>query len=143
MSPVVHPKKSDDPAPEPTLSWRNTIIKLALDQSVGATVNTLAFSLFNHTLKQAMVNAPVEHSIFKAVGYWNSGGAMEFDKVDFTSVWEQSKAEFWPILTAGWRLWPLVSVVNFTMVKDLQTRNMIGGAAGIGWGTYMAMKSSE
>lgn len=89
-----------------------------------------------------MAHAPVEHNIMKAIGYWNSGGAMEFDKVDFAAVWQQCQDEFWPILFAGWKLWPLVSLVNFTLVKDLQTRNFIGGAAGIGWGTYMTLLAS-
>lgn len=113
-----------------------------LDQTLGAALNTLAFSFFNRALQQAMVDAPVEHSVFKAIGYWNSGGAIEFDKVDFAQVWQQSKDEFWPIIMAGWKLWPLVSTVNYSMVKDVQTRNLIGGAAGIGWGTYMSLMAS-
>lgn len=141
--PPPHPKKSDDPLPPAKLSVRNVTVKLVLDQTLGATVNTLLFSTFNRSLQAAMADAPREPSIFKAVAYWNGAGAIDFARVDVNEVWQLAREEFWPILTAGWRLWPAVAVVNYTLVKTIQGRNLVGGLAGVGWGTYMSMVVAE
>lgn len=141
--PPPHPKKSDDPPPPPKLSLRNTAIKLALDQTLGATANTLLFSTINRSLQAAMVDAPRETSIFKAMAYWNNPGAIDFSSVDFAEVWRVSTEEFWPILRAGWSVWPAVATVNYTLVPTVQGRNLLGGLCGIAWGTYMSMIAAE
>jgi len=135
-----HPKKSDDkPKGEPKLSVRNTIIKLVLDQTVSATFNTLAFSMYTRGLQAAMHHAPRETSITGAIRFWNSPGSIKFDEVDWAGVWRVACDEFWGIYVDGLKVWPAVAVVNFTVVKDVQTRNLVGGMAGIAWGTYMSM----
>lgn len=122
---------------------RNAAIKLVLDQTLSATFNTLLFCMFNRSLQAAMGDAPRERSIFKALGYWNSPGAIDFSRVDFGEVWQKSKDEFWPIIRAGLSLWPAVSIVNYTLVKTIQGRNLVGGLAGVTWGTYMSMVASQ
>jgi len=141
--PPPHPKKSDDPPPPPKLSLRNTAIKLALDQTLGATVNTLLFSTINRSLQAAMTDAPRETNIFKAMAYWNNPGAIDFASVDFAEVWRVSTEEFWPILRAGWSVWPAVATINYTLVPTVQGRNLLGGLCGIAWGTYMSMIAAE
>ena len=141
--PPPHPKKSDDPPPPAKLSVRNTAIKMLLDQTLSATFNTLLFSVFNRSLRAAMGDAPAEHSIFKAMADWNSPGAIDFGRVDLAEVWQMAKDEFWPIFRAGWALWPAVGIVNYTLVKTIQGRNLVGGLAGITWATYMSMVASH
>lgn len=141
--PAPHPKKSDDPPPAPKLSIRNTIIKLLLDQSISAVLNTLLFSVFNRTIQGAMADAPPETSIFKAISFWSSPGAIKLHAVDYADVWEQSVGEMWPLLLACWRFWPAVALVNYTMIRSVRMRSLVGGLAGIAWGTYMSLVAAR
>ncbi|TVY13119.1 hypothetical protein LARI1_G008966 [Lachnellula arida] len=86
---------------EPKLSLQNTAIKFTLDQTIGATINTLVFSLFVAGFKGATVEQAVD----------------------------AAKEEFWPIMSAGWKLWPLVSAVNYTLVKSVEGRSLLGSLA--------------
>lgn len=52
---------------------------------------------------------------------------------------EVAKDEFWPLMKAGWKLWPLVSVLNFTVIKTVEARNLVGSLAGMGWGIYLSL----
>lgn len=117
--------------------------KLLLDQSVSAVFNTLLFSIFNRGIQSAMRDAPRVTSIFKAIDFWITPGALKMHDVDFAEVWQESLGEMWPLLTAAWRFWPLVAVVNFTMVKTVRMRNLVGGLAGIVWGTYMSLVATR
>ncbi|KAF4124781.1 Mpv17 / PMP22 family [Geosmithia morbida] len=128
---------------EPKLSVVNTGIKLILDQTAGALFNALLFSTFHRSMREALVDAPRETSIIKALGFWNSPGAIDFGRVDWGGVWETSLAELWPTLVAGWKMWPAVSLINFTMVRTVEARNLVGGLAGIAWGTYMSLMVAE
>lgn len=131
------PKKKD--APSAKLSVRNTLVKFALDQTLGATVNTLLFSVFIRSLRSAMSSAPRISSFLKAVAYWTGGRAIDFSRVDFSDVLDASVAEFAAIFCAGLKLWPLVSVVNFSLVKTVEGRNLVGALAGVAWGVYMSL----
>ena len=138
-----HPKKSDDKPPPPKLSIRNTLIKFFLDQTVGASVNTILFSVFNRSLQAAMSGAPRVTNFRAATTYWTSPMAIDFSKVNFDTVWWQAKGEFWEILTAGWKFWPLISVANYTMVKTVQMRGLVGSFAGVLWGVYMSLVAAR
>lgn len=141
--PAVHPKKSDDPPPPPVLSKRNTAIKFLLDTTFGAAVNTLLFSTFTRSLRMASSPAPRITNVSKAVSYWVSPDAVDFARVDFDAVWAEAKAEFWPLILAGYKLWPIVSLVNFSLVKSVQGRNLLGALAGVGWGVYICLFSAN
>ncbi|CAM1502270.1 Fc.00g042540.m01.CDS01 [Cosmosporella sp. VM-42] len=138
-----HPKKTDEKSPPPQLSIRNTLIKFLLDQTIGAILNTLLFSTFTHSLRLATLPTAPITSLSKAITYWTSPGAVDFRRVDFSVVWAASKEEFWPIFVAGWKLWPAVSLVNFTLVKTVQGRNLVGALAGVVWGVYMSLISAR
>ena len=47
--------------------------------------------------------------------------------------------EFWPIMIAGYKLWPIVSVANFTVVP-VERRVLVGSIVGLGWGVFMALR---
>ncbi|RDL41011.1 uncharacterized protein BP5553_00990 [Venustampulla echinocandica] len=96
---------------EPKLSIPNTLIKFSLDQSLGAAVNTVLFCLAIAGFKGATFQ--------QAIG--------------------SAREEFWPIMSAGWTLWPLVSAVNYTLVRSVEGRSLVGGLAGMGWGVYLSL----
>ncbi len=94
-----------------SLSIPNTITKFLLDQTIGAAVNTLAFSLAMSAFKGA----------------------------NFAQAWQMSKQDFWPIMSAGWRLWPLVCALNYTVVRTVEMRSLVGNLAGVGWNVYLSL----
>ncbi|ROW10480.1 hypothetical protein VMCG_01861 [Cytospora schulzeri] len=131
---------------EEKLSVPNTIIKFILDQSIGAAVNTVAFSLFTHSIQQAMshrTTGPSESVAFLVRGWGSSGGPVDYSQVDWKLVLEEAKREFVPIMKAGWALWPWVSLFNFAVVKSIEVRSLIGAVAGMVWGVYMSLISSR
>ena len=99
---------------ESKLSVPNTLIKFVLDQTVGATLNTLSFSLAFAGFKGAN--------------------------------WEQAvqiaRQDFWPMMSAGWKLWPAVSAVNYSFVRSVEGRTLVGSLAGLVWGVYLSLVSS-
>jgi hypothetical protein len=135
------------PLVEPKLNKANTAIKTLLDQTLGAAVNTLLFSVFMHSIQDAMVHVPRgghgDASLWQ--GFWKGAnlvtapGAIDFSRVDWNLVWLRSKTEFWPLVKAGWRLWPFVSLVNFAFVKTIIGRNLVGSLAGVVWGVYVSL----
>jgi hypothetical protein len=141
--PPLHPKKTDDKPPPAKLSVRNTAIKFALDQTVGSAVNTLLFSVVNRSLQEAMADAPRITNPYKAISYWTRAESLDFSRVDFGTVWATALDEFWPIIQAGWKLWPFVSLFNYTVVKTVEGRNLVGSLAGLGWGVYMSLVAAN
>ncbi|KAK0110029.1 hypothetical protein ONS95_002690 [Cadophora gregata] len=99
---------------ESKLSIRNTLIKFLLDQTIGATVNTLLFSLV--------------FAGFRGEGYKEAVGI--------------AAEEFWPLMRAGWTVWPLVSLLNYSVVKSVEGRALVGSLAGMGWGVYLSLVQS-
>ncbi|KAH8601413.1 hypothetical protein B0O99DRAFT_589459 [Bisporella sp. PMI_857] len=93
----------------------NTITKFILDQTIGAAANTLLFSFIFAGFKGATLDQAIQIS----------------------------KQDFWGLMSAGWRLWPAVSLLNFTVVKSVEKRNLVGGFAGMIWGVYLALVSSR
>ncbi|POR33272.1 Mpv17/PMP22 family protein [Tolypocladium paradoxum] len=142
--PAPHPKKFDDkPLPQQPLSLRNTLAKFLLDQTLGAAANTLLFSVSLRALQDAMAPAPRITGFHRAWAYWSGPRAIDFARVDFAAVWDAARAEFWPLVGAGARFWPVVSIVNFTLVKTVEGRNLVGAVAGVAWGVYMSMVAAQ
>ncbi|OHE96611.1 Mpv17/PMP22 family protein [Colletotrichum orchidophilum] len=133
----------EDQLVEPKLNIRNTLIKLFLDQTVGAALNTLAFSMFMHSIKIAMIRpehlAAAQHS----GTFLFSRGAIDYSNVDWRSVVHKSQLEFVPIFIAGLKLWPVVSLVNFAFIKSIEGRNLVGSLAGVAWGIYMSLVAAR
>ncbi|KAI9163264.1 hypothetical protein HJFPF1_04866 [Paramyrothecium foliicola] len=136
--PTQRRKPGEKPASK-RLSLRNTIVKFILDQSIGAAFNTLFFSIFMRSLSAAMGNAPRVTSVFDAATYWTTPGAIDFTRVHFDKIWAIALDEFWPIVQTGWKLWPAVSLINYTMVNTVEGRNLVGSTAGMVWGVYMSL----
>ncbi|KAK4453342.1 hypothetical protein QBC34DRAFT_203066 [Podospora aff. communis PSN243] len=113
---------------EPKLNKGNTAIKTLLDQTLGAAVNTMLFSLFMHGIRMAMEGG--------GAGPW---GEIRMERVDWGVVMGRARGEFWAILKAGWTFWPWVSLVNFCFLERVESRNLVGSLAGLGWGVYMSL----
>ncbi|KXX76677.1 Protein sym1 [Madurella mycetomatis] len=132
---------------EPRLNKRNTLAKAVLDQTVGAVVNTLLYSCFMHGIQMAMAHHHQPGGGEGVTGWgWllsDPWGAVRYGDVDWAVVWEKARAEFWGLLTAGWRFWPLVSVVNYVFLTSVQARNLVGSLAGLGWGVYLSLAAGK
>lgn len=124
---------------EPKLNVRNTAVKFALDQTAGAAVNTVLFSLFMHSVQGAMAHRTTGAGAAGSVAFLTGGRALDYSQVDWRLVAERARREFLPIMAAGWRLWPFVSLFNFAVVKSVETRNLVGALAGVVWGVYMSL----
>lgn len=48
--------------------------------------------------------------------------------------------DFWPILIAGFKLWPIVSILNFTVVPT-DKRLLVGSLFGVLWAVYLSLMS--
>ena len=44
-------------------------------------------------------------------------------------------------MIAGYKLWPLVSLLNFTLIP-VERRIVVASAVGLGWGVYLALKAT-
>jgi hypothetical protein len=131
---------------EPRLNVWNTVIKTVLDQTVGMAVNTAVFLFFFGGLQAAMrplPHEPIAHHAGRSVEFLTSGRAVDYSRVDWRAVMGKSLVDFWPMVLAGWRLWPFVSVVNFAFVKKVETRNLVGALAGVVWGVYMSLVAAK
>ncbi|KAI4799219.1 MFS general substrate transporter [Aureobasidium sp. EXF-8845] len=96
------------------LSIKNTAIKFALDQTFGAAFNNALFIVGIAFLKGQSVDTALS--------------ALHTD--------------FFPLLFAGQKLWPLVSIISFTLVP-FEHRTVFGGIIGIGWGVFLSLKANK
>ncbi|KAK3335430.1 hypothetical protein B0T19DRAFT_8030 [Cercophora scortea] len=126
---------------EPRLNKRNTLIKTLLDQTIGTAVNTLLFSVFIHSVQAAMAHRA--GGAAQSLGFLLSGNAVRYAAVRSDHVWSRASAEFFDLVKASWTFWPFVSVVNFTMLKSVEARNLTGSLAGLGWGVYMSSIAAQ
>ncbi|RCI08721.1 hypothetical protein L249_4764 [Ophiocordyceps polyrhachis-furcata BCC 54312] len=129
----TYPRKNNG-----SLSIYNTMVKFALDQTIGALVNTLLFSIFIHALQDAMAHAPHMESLPAAAAYFMKPGAVNLTRVDALAILDAAKRDFWPVVVTGLKFWPAVSLINFSFVKTVATRNLVGASAGVVWGIYMS-----
>ncbi|MCJ1364535.1 hypothetical protein MMC16_003646 [Acarospora aff. strigata] len=106
-------EKSQGAAVKKKLNVGNTVKKLILDQTVGAAVNTVLFTAVIGALK----------------------GLSGEDIADVI------KQDFGPVMRAGLKLWPLVSLLNFTVVP-VEKRILVGSMVGVGWGVYLSLMAA-
>lgn len=99
-----------DTTPNKRLNVRNTAIKFALDQTIGAVFNTVLFIAGMGLLKGQ----------------------------SFALVTEAVQRDTLTLILAGQKLWPAVSIISFTLVP-LQYRTAFGGIVGIFWGIYLSL----
>ena len=88
-----------------------TLAKLAIDQSVGAALNTIAYSYILARLRGAS---------------------------SFTAT-EIAYNEFWPLIIAGWSFWPFVSAASYFGFSSVPARTRFASLAGLIWGVYLSL----
>jgi protein Mpv17 len=106
-------RKSDGKLDKKQLSIKNTIAKFFLDQTLGCWTNTLMFIMVMGLLK-----------------------GRSTDAIMFTI-----HNDFWSMVFASYRLWPLVCLLNLVVVP-FDYRMLVGNTAGFGWGVYMSLTAA-
>lgn len=92
------------------LNIKNTAIKFSLDQTLGAVANTVLF-----------------------IG---GMGALRGETIG--KIMSSVRSDSIPLLLAGQKLWPAVSIISFTMVP-VEKRTVFGGIIGVGWGIFLSL----
>ncbi|EXJ60688.1 hypothetical protein A1O7_04841 [Cladophialophora yegresii CBS 114405] len=107
-------KKEDDARPvkdeKAALSLTNTAAKFLLDQTLGAGFNTVWFIVMINLLR-----------------------GKSFEHIATTV-----QNDFFPMLMAGYKFWPVITLLNLVVVPFDQ-RMLVGGLAGLAWGMYVSL----
>ncbi|KAL2844700.1 hypothetical protein BJX68DRAFT_242868 [Aspergillus pseudodeflectus] len=98
---------------KPKLNVRNTVAKIIVDQVIGGAWNTVAFIATMGLLRGQ----------------------------DYEVIKGQIQNDFWPIMLAGLKLWPFVSILNFTVVPA-DKRLLVGSLFGVVWGIYLSLMAA-
>ncbi|KAI4114356.1 MAG: hypothetical protein LQ338_008018 [Usnochroma carphineum] len=101
-------------AAEGRLNVRNTLMKVIIDQTLGAVANVALYL----------------------------GGVQALQGIPLRECLKVVREQTWPLMIAGYKLWPLVSLLNFTIVP-VDQRTVVGSLVGLGWGVYLALKAAR
>ncbi|KAF4453353.1 hypothetical protein F53441_3949 [Fusarium austroafricanum] len=100
---------------ESTFSMRNTLTKWFVDCiTAGAIMNTIAFLIIMGLLK-------------------GQGGSQ---------IWSNIKTETIPIIVAGYKIWPIASIISFSFIP-VHRRIVFLSFIGLLWGIYMSLVASR
>ncbi|KAI1070997.1 hypothetical protein NW752_002537 [Fusarium irregulare] len=114
----VEEKKDDDKrgtkksyfSISPDLIWRNVLAKLILDQTIGLAISGSVFLICTNI---ARVESPL--MVLDVIGN-----------------------RLWPLIKAGWHIWPLVAICNFLWVP-LRSRVLVAVCVGFGWSIFLSI----
>ncbi|MCJ1278849.1 hypothetical protein MMC21_006668 [Puttea exsequens] len=95
---------------EKRLDVWNTLIKFGLDQTVGAVVNVALYL----------------------------GGTRLLRGVPPVECWQAVQEQTWPVMKAGYKLWPAVNVIQHVFIP-VERKTVVGSMVGLGWGVYLAL----
>ncbi|KAI9375849.1 hypothetical protein BJX61DRAFT_492752 [Aspergillus egyptiacus] len=109
----TQPPKTEKENAKPKRNWRNTVTKIVVDQVVGGAWNTVAF--------------------IATMGFLRGQ--------DYEVIKGQIENDFWGLFLAGLRLWPFVSILNFTVVPA-DKRLLVGNVFGFAWAIYLSLMSA-
>lgn len=128
-APMVEEKKDDDLAKRTATSswrprqrwkcpahlslggaWRPVLVKLVLDQTIGLFISGCVFLTCTNI-------ARVSHPAL-VVGV--------------------IRARIWPLIRAGWHIWPLVALCNFLWVP-VRSRVLVAVCVGFGWSIFLSV----
>ncbi|KAL8723408.1 MAG: hypothetical protein Q9181_007288 [Wetmoreana brouardii] len=86
------------------LNVPNTLMKVMIDQTIGSVVNVALYL----------------------------AGVSALQGVPLAECLQVVKEQTWPLMIAGYKLWPLVSLLSFTVVP-VEQRTVVGSLVGLGW----------
>lgn len=115
------------------LSKTNTAKKFVLDQTLGATVNTLLFIAVMSAFKGKDGKAIIRDC--QRVCFSTS-------RIQKRETADNSVQGFWPLAISGLKLWPMVSLLNLTIVP-VNRRVIVGSLVGLFWGIYVSLIISD
>ncbi|KIV90906.1 hypothetical protein PV10_05508 [Exophiala mesophila] len=93
-----------------SLDKANTARKFLFDQTLAAFINTLAFV----------------------------GAMAAFKGKSLHGIQRELERDVVPLMISGWKLWPLVSIINFTLIP-VDRRVILGSVVGLFWGIYLSL----
>ncbi|KAJ4326313.1 hypothetical protein N0V84_003179 [Fusarium piperis] len=100
---------------EPKFSKKNTLTKWFVDCiSAGAIMNTVAFLIIMGVLKGQATS----------------------------QIWSNIKTETIPIIVAGYKIWPIASIISFSFIP-VHRRIVFLSFIGLLWGIYMSLVASR
>lgn len=95
---------------EKKLNVANTLIKLGLDQTVASIINVVAYI----GLTRLLSGVPVVECM------------------------DAVRKQTWPIMKAGYKLWPAVNLIQHVFIP-VEQKVLVGSLVGLGWGVYLAL----
>jgi protein Mpv17 len=113
-------EKSDDEKKNPlsssekSFSMRNTTLKFILDQTVGAALNTIAFS--------------ASMALFRGA--------------NLAEIIRSVRRDFWPLMTAGLTVWPLFNLLCYIYIRSVSMRMLVGSLASMAWAVYITLATA-
>ena len=114
------------PTGERKLDVGNTFKKFAIDQTLGASVNTIIFIVGMGAMK-GKGTATIWRDVQRVRTLLTTGLlGLKLTRVQDTFL----------LIKSGLKLWPLVSLFNFTVVP-VHRRVIVGSVVGLFWGIYL------
>ncbi|KPM42958.1 hypothetical protein AK830_g3644 [Neonectria ditissima] len=92
------------------VSYRNVLAKLVLDQTLGLFISGCIFLTCTNFMRVPQL-------------------PMVLDVI---------RARIWPLIKAGWHIWPLVAVCNFLWVP-VRSRVLVAVCVGFGWSIFLSV----
>ncbi|KAI9166414.1 Mpv17-like protein [Paramyrothecium foliicola] len=94
----------------PDVSWRNVLAKLILDQTIGFCISGCIFLICTNITRVSSLD-----ELFLII-----------------------RQRLWPLIKAGWHLWPLVAICNFLWVP-VRSRVLVAVCVGFGWSIFLSI----
>lgn len=113
------------------LNVKHTAIKFSLDQTLGAVANV---SICCVRMYDRYSN--VYQTILFIAGIALIRGQST------ASIQQDLTEKFWTMIFAGQKLWPAVSIANFTLVP-LEYRMLVGNIAGLFWNIFLSLQAGS
>ncbi|KAH6876514.1 hypothetical protein B0T10DRAFT_497661 [Thelonectria olida] len=118
-------KKKDDTAPKenkwrtylklgPDVSYRNILLKLLLDQTLGLFISGCIFLICTNFLRAKTLSG----------------------------VLLVVRDRIFPLIKAGWHIWPLVAICNFLWVP-VRSRVLVAVCVGFGWSIFLSIFANK
>lgn len=58
------------------------------------------------------------------------------------SVLTICEQQMWPVMKAGYKLWPAVSLIQHVFIP-VEQKTVVGSLVGLGWGVYLALFAAQ
>ncbi|KAH7305605.1 hypothetical protein B0I35DRAFT_361983 [Stachybotrys elegans] len=94
----------------PDVSWRNVVAKTVIDQTIGLLISGTIFLTCTNFARVS----------------------------SFAQLLAIIRERIWPLIRAGWHIWPLIAVCNFLWVP-VRSRVLVAVIVGFGWSIFLSI----